>query len=610
MSNAIVVKEFDWTAELEKTVVKSLTTTFGLDFLLAEDKRGGDVDTIHNVREYQKELSNKIEHSDGAINVSQEISSKLDKETGKNVDAYKKIKLDENGNPQLDNKGKIVKEDDYHHRSKLYKSRKDADRALERNGQLIDGYTGQKISSNDIKKKNGVYVAELDHIIAASSIHHDAGRILSGLDGVELANSNSNLVSTHWYINNIKNNHSNEDFFKKGGIKDKTLAKLELEFNQKIDKFNNISNLSEQEIMLMDEYEFDKWIGEYFEATNDMFDLERKKDLLESYTEEKANQLYDKAAKEYNHKINSAYYKSSKFLKATGKAMHKKGLEMGTRQALGLVLAEVWFELREQIPAIYRKHKEGFEFKIFLSDIAQTLSNIWNRVKERFKDLFTTFKDSYLGGALASLSTTLLNTFLTTQKLIGKLIREMWDSLVGVIKLIAFNPNNLSMGDLMREASKLLAFGVSTILGAMLNNYLNGILVFPYGKEIAAFVSALTVGIINLGFVYFLEHSQLAKKVWAFLNQFQIKTRIGMELERMREINAELDRYLLELSKIEFNLNPAELEHFANSLAATNDELERSFILKAEVERRNIDLPFESGNLESVRSWLGSLQKS
>ncbi len=42
---------FDWGEELHQTVVKSLTTSFGLDFLLLEDKHGGDVNTIHNARE-------------------------------------------------------------------------------------------------------------------------------------------------------------------------------------------------------------------------------------------------------------------------------------------------------------------------------------------------------------------------------------------------------------------------------------------------------------------------------------------------------------------------------------------------------------------------------
>ena len=50
MSTNVIQKEFDWAAELEKTVIKSLTTSFGLDFLLFNDKLGGNVDTIHNAR--------------------------------------------------------------------------------------------------------------------------------------------------------------------------------------------------------------------------------------------------------------------------------------------------------------------------------------------------------------------------------------------------------------------------------------------------------------------------------------------------------------------------------------------------------------------------------
>ena len=50
MSSDVIQKEFDWTLELEKTVIKSLTTSFGLDFLLFNDKLGGNVDNIHNSR--------------------------------------------------------------------------------------------------------------------------------------------------------------------------------------------------------------------------------------------------------------------------------------------------------------------------------------------------------------------------------------------------------------------------------------------------------------------------------------------------------------------------------------------------------------------------------
>ena len=52
---SIIDKEFDVLKELEKTVLQNLVQSFGLDFILLEDKRGGDVDTIPNVRKCQRE---------------------------------------------------------------------------------------------------------------------------------------------------------------------------------------------------------------------------------------------------------------------------------------------------------------------------------------------------------------------------------------------------------------------------------------------------------------------------------------------------------------------------------------------------------------------------
>ena len=86
MSSDVIQKEFDWTLELEKTVVKSLTTTFGLDFLLFKDKMGGNVDTVHKVREWQYELQTQGKSD---INVSDEMRRQITND-GKNTESYKK----------------------------------------------------------------------------------------------------------------------------------------------------------------------------------------------------------------------------------------------------------------------------------------------------------------------------------------------------------------------------------------------------------------------------------------------------------------------------------------------------------------------------------------
>ncbi|NBI42378.1 DNA repair protein [[Haemophilus] felis] len=598
MSNAAVLKEFNWVEELEKTVVQSLTTSFGLDFLLLEDKKGGDVNTVHNAREYQKEIK---ENGSSDIHLSNELKSQLD-EKGRNIDPYKKVQYDENGKPKINHKGKEDKKDDYHNKSEQYEERKKKDQNHENNGTMIDGYTDEKIASSDIKKKrNGKefkYVTELDHVVAASEVHDDLGRILADLDGVSLANSEDNLVSTHWVINNAKNDYSLDDFFKEGGVRDK-----------KIEGFNNDLSKKQNELQSSNLSKEDK-----VKLEKEILEIERKKEILENLDEEKMKKIEKDARDKYNKKINSAYYSSTKFLKNTGLQAGKKGLQMGTRQALGLVFAELWFELKEQVPNIYQQCKNGFTLEKFFSEIQKLITNIWERLKKRFKDLITAFKDGMLGGVMASLTTTLQNIFLTSTKRVGKMIREMWNSLVGVIKLVFFNPNNLLAGDLLKESLRLLSLGVSALVGTMLNEHLDAYFTaFPllgesFGKPISAFLSALATGVINLGFVYFLEHSEITQKVWNFLNEFSINS-YQVRLDRMKEINAELDRYLVELSKIEFNLNAQELATFSNQLVSTNSELERSIVLNNEIERRNIYTPFDPKNPESQRNWLKSAQK-
>lgn len=544
MNNAIMTKDFDWKGELEKTVLNSLVTTFGLDFLLMEDKKGGDVDTIHNVRK-------------GIYATDKE------KENYQNREKYNSHA--------------------YHSDSRYIQKGRE-DKKQQEQGILQDKYRENEILEN----RKGI--RQLDHTISGKEISDDSARILAELNGVDLANQESNLNSTHWYINNLKRDHSVEYFI--GEIAPKKLMELE-----------NAIKIQEEKIKSMP-------ANTPKEKQNKKQELEKlegskeKKKAIEQVLNNKDKMIEaDKKARyEYNRKINYSYYSSSKFFNNTVNEMNKKGLAMGARQALGLVCAEAWFELRNEIPTIYQKHKNHFDFKLFLTDIKDTFKKIWERIKNRFSDLFTSFKDSYIAGALASLNTTILNIFLTTEKMIGKMIRELWNSLIGIIKLIFFNPKRLAFGDLLREALKLLALGVSTLVGSMLNSHLN--LAFPLGNEISMFISALVTGLLNLGFVYFLEHSEAAKKIWNFLNSF--KSPMELAIDKAKEINAKLDDFLVELTRIEFNMDIEELRNFSDELRMSSSELERSFILKKEIERRNIALPFESGNLDSFRNFLVS----
>ena len=131
--------------QYEQVVVKSLLTSFGLDFLLANDRRGGHVDTLHTVRD------ESVGYADAHNEARFEARGEYDSTAYHSTDTYIQV-------------------------GREYKAGKQA-------GTLEDAYTGQTFSANaDVHR---------DHTISAKAIHDDPARVLAGRDGVELANQRS-----------------------------------------------------------------------------------------------------------------------------------------------------------------------------------------------------------------------------------------------------------------------------------------------------------------------------------------------------------------------------------------------------------------------------------
>ena len=553
MATQTQVKEFDWAGELHQTMVKSLATSFGLDFLLFQDKRGGNVDTVHKVREYQKELQ---KNGKTDIHVSKEISVQLTSD-GKNAVRY---------------------DSHAYHADDRYIKRGQQDKKLQSQGQLYDAYRNRNMAENEKR--------QLDHVVAASEIHHDAGRILSGLDGVELANQETNFQSTQGYINTKKRDMPAGEF----------IAKLP---EMKRDKENSIVKNQKQLANIPENTPENRHKRQRLE---DKIRKDREHlEMLESISTPNMQNADKMARSIYNQQINWSYYTSSKFFGAAAADMGKQGLKMGLRQAVGIVLAEIWFELYERMPRIFAECKQDFQLDNFFNHVKEAFVNIWDGVKKRFRELLTSFKDGLIGGLISSITTTIWNAFQTIGGRAIKIIRETWSGLIQAVKLIFFNPEQLRMGDLLREVTRILGTVAAVSAGTVIHGALGGL---PLG--LAEFISALASGILTVGLSYFLDHSEMMQKIWEFLNG--IKNQYERILEHYQVINDELDHYLMELSKVEFNMNPIELERFANELGVVNDEFQRYLVLHKEVERRNIELPFKVGDTDSVRQWLKNIQ--
>jgi len=556
--NTIESTDFNWVDELHKEVVKSLTTTFGLDFLLFEDKKGGDVDTIHNVRQFQK--------GDRDVNVSKEF----------------KHNYENRGNYRpLNEHGKRVSK---YHTDIDYINKGRADKKEHQQGNLKDKYRNKNMTLDEGR--------QLDHIISASEVHNDAGRVLAGFEGVALANTSTNLSSTCGYLNVLKSDHTVEHFI--DVVKPRAIENKKTSIAKNKEKLKSIPRNTPEEQ------------GTARQLENKIRKEQEHLDVLTSIDEDGMREADIEARRHYNKKIGREYYASSEFLKDTASASFDSGYKMGLRQSVGIVLAEIWFELKESMPTILNKVKNNFDLSVFIDEVGSVLKNIFERVSKKFKDVLSSFGDGFLSGVLSSITTTVLNIFFTTQKLIARLIRETWNSLVGALKLIFFNPNKLTTGQLVKEVVRILSAGAAVFVGVVINQQLAQFFTFPVGAEIAAFISSLVTGVIIIGLTYFLDHSAMMKKVWEFLDKFKSKSKIN--LEYFQKVNAELDRYLLELASLEFNLNSQELRFFSDELCHANNEMQVGFVLSKEVERRNIDLPYEIGNANSTRAWLKGLQ--
>lgn len=532
-------QDYNWIKELEQTVVKSLATSFGLDFLLFEDKVGGNVDTIHNVRQ-------GIWATD------------IEKQRYEQREKY-------DSHP--------------YHNDKNYINTGKKDKTLHQAGKLYDPYRNVTMRAADER--------HLDHVISAKEVHNDAGRILAELDGVKLANQDSNLQSTQGTINRSKNATSIDVYLKK---LPETINTHEQTLARDRQKLENQPRSTPQQ-----QHEARKLEDEIRKTEN-------KIQQLKDIDPNSMRQRDKEARKPYEQKI-SSHYTSSKFLKQTGQAAGIAGLKMGARQMLGFIMAEVWFELREQIPELLEQSKERFDFSSFIESINKMLKGIWKRVKMRFQDFLVAFKDGVFGGIFANLTTTLFNIFATTQRMAIKIIREVWGQLVKAIKLLIFNPDQLDFVDLCKAVVSILSIAAATTVGTIVYTQLLPICNFPLGAELATFSSALVTGIVTLGLNYFILHSNIAKKVWRYAASIMPH---ADTVANFQAINNELDRYLTELSKLEFNLNPQELKEFSQELVDCNSEIQKSMHLQQEVIKRGIDLPFEMGNPESTRNWLSS----
>lgn len=475
--------------QYEFVIVDSLVTSFGLNFLI-KDQHGGDVDTIHNVRQIgidsdmeYKNQANKTAYEDrGDYNTKEYHSHKAYKEKNREVSAQRKA------------------------------------------GKLIDEYTGEKIPINQ--------PSDLDHVQSAKSIHDDRGRVLAGLNGADLANSDENLAATNRHTNRSKKTDSMSDYLDKHG---------------------------------------------------------------DEYTDEQKQRMMsrDKTARDaYEKKLAKAYYTSSQFAKDTAMAAGKLGVSMGLKQALGFMFTNIWFAVKEE----FQKVEFGIDLDLgeFFSAIGNGIKRGLEKTKA--DDVLKKALEGAVSGVLSSLSTTLCNIFFTTAKNVVKIIRMTWSSIVQAVKVLFINPDNYELGDRLRAVAKILATGASIVVGTVIGGLIGETPVgkIPViGDIVQIFCGTLISGILSCSLLFFLDKCPLVTKLVNFLNSID---KMDKTIEEMKRINVKLDCYAAELMNIDIETFKRETEAFndsINDLDSCSTETELNAKLYKIYDEMNIRIPWD-----------------
>ncbi|TYQ15704.1 UNVERIFIED_CONTAM: hypothetical protein Cloal_2187 [Acetivibrio alkalicellulosi] len=509
--------------EYEKVIVRSIITSFGLDILLIQDRRGGDVDTINTVRD------NSVK---GYANINNQI--------------------------KYENRGEY--NSDSYHKHKNYINTNKENSIKKRVGNLTDAYTGKTIATNDRY--------DLDHTISAKEIHNDPGRVLAGLSGVDLANRSTNLNATDRSINRSKKAKSSDDFLKKLNDENETRKDRINELNQK------------EYLTSKEQKEFNK--------------LEK----LESIDSKELKEKDIEARNSYEKEIARTYYTSQSFLKQTVKASLEKGYKMGFRQCLGLLLTEVWFSIKEDFPKIVSEMKEKFELSLFFNKIIGVIKKAFDNVSLKYKELIEQFKNGALAGILASISSTVINIFFTTVKFVARVLRESWATIVEAIKILVFNPDNLPFGEMLKAVSKIIATCVSVICGSLVQeaiSKMNPVKLPIISDVLPSFIGSLVTGIMSVSMLYYIDNSEIVKKIVAFSNQ--LKNEFDYKLDYFKKINEKLTDYVSDLASIDYDMLEQEINYLRKlnkKICLTETIEDLNYLLHKALIERNIKLPYTS----------------
>lgn len=436
----------------------------------------------------------------------------------------------------------------YHSDPAFTRIKRSARKIFDKFGTTIpDAY----LNDNELIPRNNKTIprehqGQLDHVISAKKIHDDPGRVLAGLNGTELANNPSNLRFTNACLNLNKSD------------------------------------------MTVDEY------IAWCEANPEKVNWNGKKgEPLPNSVKDNLKREFGRAKKEYDAKLARTYYTSPKFMKDTASAATNRGIEMGLRQAIGFVFAEVWFVTKKEMQEI----PINSDMEFMLKTVGRGIRKGFKSAKNKYKVLLDKFKNGAIAGILSSFTNTICNIFFTTAKELNKCIRQVYASIVEAGKILLCNPDNYLFGDRIKAASIVIATGASVLAGTIVGESLKmtSLGALPeIGDFVTTFTSSLVSGLLSCTFLIFLDRSRFMNRLITELNKIPSEANNYAEIaDAMEHLASKLEK--LDITK--FKEDTTRYKNIAIQISnCENEDILNQYLLST-YKDLNINLPWQRGEL-------------
>lgn len=360
---------------------------------------------------------------------------------------------------------------------------------LDSDDHLIDGYTLDRIKGSE---------SSPDHIVSTSAFHKDGGFMLPTERKADFGTDTDNLISTRRDINISMSDDDKREW---------------------VDRKSNGRKITNE----------------------DHFNI--KKPQLEA-----AVQRGEKAAEKHEPSLRE---KAEFYTKNAATTGVNEGLKMGTQQAFGLLMVEIFSSALEEIKDVY---KNGQQSDSVLDELSLRLKRLGTKVASKWENLIEGFSGGFISGFISNALTMLINMFVTTGKRAVRMIREGVFSLLKATKMMVFPPENLTFAQVAHEAFKLLAVGGVVIGGVALEEMVEKLIMsVPLLVPIAPVLTAVLVGAMTalcMTFVcYLIDKMDLLGVIKAERNKATLdglNAQLDEKVTNSYAIIEDIEKYLIE----------------------------------------------------------------